>query len=107
MKKLIYDRKQLNSYKEFYEKLYKDLEGKKIPDWEDYNDLEYDANMLDEFLWYCHNDDINFIFKNFDLEKIKNYKNYENYQWNIIFEVVEDFVKKYPNNTLEFINEED
>lgn len=73
--------------------------------WEDYDDLEYDANMLNEFLWYCHNDNIHFVFKNFNLEKIKNYKNYENFQWNLIIEVIEDFVKKYSNNTLDFINE--
>jgi len=47
------------------------------------------------------------MFIGFDLEKIKNYKNYENYQWNLIFKVFEDFVKKYQNNTLEFINDED
>ncbi len=107
MKKLIYNRKQLNSYKEFYEKLYKDLEGETIPDWEDCSTLNYSADDLAEFLWYCLDDGNNYIFKNFDLEKIKNYKNYENYKWNLVFEVFEEFVKKYPNNTLEFINEEE
>ena len=47
-----------------------------------------------------------FVFKNFDLEKIKQTKNYEDYEWNIIFEVFKDFVEQYPNNTLEFVNEE-
>ena len=28
---------------------------------------------------------------------------YENYKWNLVFEVFEEFVKKYPNNKLEFI----
>lgn len=105
MKKLVYDRKQLNSYKNFYEKLYEDMDGKNMIDWEDYDDLKYDANMLNEFLWYCHNDNIHFVFKNFDLEKIKNYKNYENFQWKLIIEVIEDFVKKYSYNTLDFIDE--
>ena len=56
--------------------------------------------------WYCHDRNIHYIFKNFDLERINNYKNFENYQWNIIFEIIKDFVKDYPNNTLEFINDE-
>lgn len=102
---MVIDKKVYLTYKGFYTYIYKELDGKNIPDWEDYDDLEYDANMLNEFLWYCHNDNIHFIFKNFNLEKIRNYKNYENYQWNLIFEVIADFVKKYPNNTLEFINE--
>lgn len=106
MKKLVIDKKVCLTYKEFYTFLYNELEGKSIPDWEDYDDLEYDANMLNEFLWYCHNDNIHFIFKNFNLEKIKNYKSYENYQWNLIIEVIEDFVTKYPNNKLVFINED-
>ena len=36
----------------------------------------------------------------------KGQKNYEDYKWNLIFEVFEEFVKKYPNNKLEFINED-
>ena len=106
MEKVVYDRRQINSYKEFYEKIYIDLDGKGMIDWEKFEYLGYNGNNLNEFLWYCHNDNIHFIFKNFDLEKIKNYKNYEDYQWNLIFEIIEDFVKDYPNNKLEFINEE-
>lgn len=106
MKKIIYDRNEMKSYKDFYTCIYKELSGKNIPDWEDYVDLEYSASMLDEFLWYCHNNNIHFIFKNFNLEKIENYKNYENYEWSLIFKVIKRFVTNYPNNKLEFINEE-
>ena len=105
MKKLIYDRKQLNSYKDFYEQLYIDLDGKSMIDWERFEYLGYDGNNLNEFLWYCHDDNIHFIFKNFNIDTIKNYKNYENYEWNIIFEVFQEFVQEFPNNKLEFINE--
>ena len=106
MKKLIYDRKQLNSYKEFYEKIYIDLDGKGMNDWEKFEYLGYNADNLNEFLWYCQDRNVSFIFKNFDLNKVKGQKNYEDYKWNLIFEVFEEFVKKYPNNKLEFINED-
>ena len=106
MKTLLYDRKELNSYKDFYEKIYKDMDGKNMIDWEDFDYLGYNTDNLNEFLWYCHDRNINYIFKNFDLEKIKNYKNYENYKWNLIFELFEEFVKEHPNNKLEFINDE-
>lgn len=106
MKKVIYNRKELNSYKEFYEQLYQDMDGKNMIDWEHCPTLNYSADDLSEFLWYCHNNNIHFIFKNFNLEIINNYKNYENYKWNLIFEVFKEFVAEYPNNKLEFINED-
>ena len=105
MKTFIYDKKELNSYKDFYEKIYKDMDGKNMIDWDKFEYLGYDTDNLNEFLWYCYDKDIHYIFKNFNLEKIKNYKNYENYKWNLIFETFEEFVKDYPNNSLEFIND--
>lgn len=106
MKKIIFDKKELKSYKDFYTQIYNELDGKGMMDWEDYQDLDYSASMLDEFLWYCNQDNIKFIFKNFNLEEIENYKNYDNYEWSIIIRVIRRFVKDYPNNTLEFVNEE-
>ena len=105
MKTLIYDRKQLNSYKDFFEKLYEDMDGKNMIDWEKFEYLGYDADNLNEFMWYCQDRSIDYIFKNFDLERINNYKNYEDYKWNLIFEVFEEFVKEFPNNKLEFTND--
>ena len=106
MNTIIIDKKDYTSYKDFYRDIFIKLDGKNNIDFEDMKALLYNANILNEFLWYCHNDNIYFIFKNFNLEKIRNYKNYENYQWNLIIEVIEDFVKKYSNNKLEFINDE-
>ncbi len=107
MKEIIFNRKNYESFKDFYVQIYKDLEGKSIPDWEDYENLCYSADALDEFLWYYHNDNIKYLFVNFDKEKIALKKNYDDYQFQIIIEVFEDFVKKYPNNQLEFRMEED
>ena len=106
MKEIIFNRKNYNSYKDFYTQIYKDLDGKHMVDWEDHQDLNYNADFLDEFLWYCHNDNIKYIFLNFDKNKIKLQKNFNDYKYNIIFEVFERFIKEYPNNKLEFRMEE-
>ena len=75
-------------------------------DWRDnYEDLGYNADLLNEFLWYCSDDSNHYIFKNFDLEKIKIERSYDNYEYNLIIKVFQDFAKGYPNNTLEFIND--
>ena len=106
MNTIIINKNYYKSYKEFYKDIFIKLDGKNNIDFENMEDLLYNPNILNEFLWYCYDDSNKYIFKNFDLDKIKNYKNYENYQWSIIIEVFEDFVKKYPNNKLEFVNED-
>lgn len=105
MKKIIYDRNIIKDYKQFYEDIVIKLNAKRFIDWKGEKDLNYSADIFEEFLWYCHKDNINFIFKNFNLEIINNYKNYENYQWFLIFKVIKRFVEKYPNNKLEFMND--
>ena len=47
-----------------------------------------------------------YIFIGFNLEKISKQKNIVDYEWNIIIKVFKDFVVKFPNNKLEFINDE-
>ncbi len=102
MKEIVFNKNNYGSYKDFYIQIYRDLEGKEIPDWEDYDALHYNADLLDEFLWYCHNDNIKYIFVNFDKEKIALQKIFDNYQYNIIIYYFEKFVKEYPNNKLEY-----
>lgn len=106
MKTITFNKKNLKCYKDFYVQIYKDLDGKSFMDWEDYENLNYNPNMLDEFLWYNNNKNIKFIFIGFDLKKIQQEKSYDDYEWRIIFDVIQDFVKQYPNNTMEIINEE-
>ena len=102
MKEIIFNRKNYNSYKNFYTQIYDDLDGKNTIDWETCVDLHYFADHLNEFLWYKESENIKYIFLNFDKEKIKLQKNYDDYEYNIIIEVFEKFVKEYPNNKLEF-----
>ena len=102
MKEIIFDRKNYKSYKDFYVQVYNDLEGKEMPDWEDYENLCYSGDALDEFLWYCHDDSIKYIFVGFDKKEIKKEKNFDDYKYNIVLKVFERFVEMYPNNKLEF-----
>ena len=106
MKEIIFCKKNYMSYKDLYSQIYRDLKGKNIPDWEDYDNLGYSGDMLNEFLWYCHKDNNKYIFIGFDKDKIKLQKNYDDYKYNIVIEVFENFVKEYPNNKLEFRMEE-
>ena len=107
MRELVYDKNELKSFKNFYEKIYLDLEAKKNENWADYENLHYNADLLNEFLWNCQDDNLLFIMKNFDLDKIKEQKSYENYEWNLIFKVLNRFVIKYPNNKMIIINDTD
>lgn len=106
MKEIIFCKKNYMSYKDLYSQIYRDLKGKNMPDWEDYDNLGYSGDMLNEFLWYCHKDNNKYIFIGFDKDKIKLQKNYDDYKYNIVIEVFENFVKEYPNNKLEFRMEE-
>ena len=106
MKEIIFSKETYESYKDFYAQIYRDLNGKGFLDWEDYEDLHYDADMLNEFLWYNHDKNIKYIFIGFDLVKIKQEKTFDDYKYKLIFEVFEYFVSQYPNNTMEIIKEE-
>ncbi len=107
MKEIIFNRKDYQSYRNFYADVYNKLDGQENWDF-DYCEvpLGYSADTLNEFLWYYHNDNLKFVFINFDKEKIALQKNYDDYEYNIVIEVFEEFVEKYPNNDLEFRMEE-
>ena len=106
MKSLVFKRSECRSYKDFYEKVYFVL-GKDIPDaLGEYENLCYDADLLDEYLWYFHDANLHFVFIGFDLNAIKTKKPYENYEWSLIFEVVNEFCEKYSNNKVEYFKDE-
>ena len=103
MNEIIFNRKDYESYKDFYHDISVKLKQERFIDWrERYKDLNYNADFLNEFLWYCNKDNNLYVFLNFDREKIKLQKNYDDYEYNIIFTVFERFVKQYPNNKIEF-----
>ena len=102
---IIFNKKDYNSHKDFYQDIYNKLDGKSMPDWEQYGTLG--GTLLDEFLWYCHNDNSHYIFLNFDVEKINQEKSYEDRQYALILRIFDDFIKEFPNNTIEFRNDEE
>ena len=107
MKEIIFDKNDYKSYKDFYHDLCIKLNKDRFIDWNgEYPDLCYNADLLNEFLWYCHTDNNTYIFKNYDLDKIKNYKNVNDYHYSLVIEVFTEFVKNYPNNKLIFVNKE-
>lgn len=108
MMKIEFDKKDYQSFKDMYHDISVKLDKDRFIDWrDDYVDLGLSADILQEFLWYCHRDNNHYIFKNFELEKIRNHKTYENYEYSLIIKVFERFVKQYPKNTLEFVNDEE
>lgn len=103
MKEIIFNRKEYESYKDFYRDVCIKLNKDRFIDWKgNYENLGYNGNLLAEFLWYCHNDNNKYIFVNFDKEKISLQKNYDDYEYNIIIYYFEKLIKEYPNNQLEF-----
>lgn len=104
MKKIEFNRNVYKSYKDFYHDVVIKLDKDRFIDWrEGYVDLCYNADLLNEFLWYCHKDGVHYIFKNFDKEKISLEKTYDDFEYNIIIRIFERFGKEYQNNKVEFI----
>ena len=67
MKEIIFDKKAFKSYKDMYNDICVKLDKDRFIDWRDgYKDLGYSADILNEFLWYCHDDSNKYIFINFD-----------------------------------------
>ena len=108
MNEIIFDRKEYKTYKDFYHDIAIKLDNERFLDWQnEYEDFCYDGNLLYEFLWYCKKDDSKYVFKNFDRKKIKEQKKYEDFEYNIILSSFEDFVKEYPNNSMEYRNDQE
>lgn len=104
MKKITIDKNKCESYKTFYEIIYNEFDGKHMIDWEEYDNIHYNAGALDEFLWYVSENNTEFVMVNFDTDKIKEQKTYDDYEWNIILTVLKRFVYEHPNNKLTFVN---
>ena len=110
MKEFIFNRKDYKSYKDMYEDIAKKTNSINIKDYFDSSNYDYNPNILWECLCCDYgfaSNNIKLICLNFNKEKIALQKNFNDYNFNIILEVFNDFVQKFPNNQLEFIMEEE
>lgn len=106
-KTIIFNKKEYKDYRDMYADIYEKFDGKENYDFDFCKTpLGYSADTLNEFLWYYHNDNLHIILLNFDRVELATPKTYDDYKYNLILEVFEDFVKEYPNNSLEYRNEE-
>ena len=104
MKEIIFDKNEYKSYKDFYHDVCIKLDKDSFIDWNgQYEDLGYSGDLLNEFLWYCHEDNLKCVFKNFDKEIIAKQRTLDDYKYSIIFNVFEHFANQFPNNTVEFM----
>ena len=106
MKTIIFNKNNYKSkgetYKDFYRDICIQLDARNNLNCLEPENLAFDADILNEFLWDYHMDGINFVFVGLDQHRIENNKTYDDYEWSLILEVFQDFVKEFPNNTLEF-----
>ena len=109
MKEFIFNKDEYITYKDSYKDIAIKMDGVKIDDYYDSSTFEYDANILWEFLcceFGYSKKEIKIILKNFNVDKLKIDKKYDDYCVNIVIEIFQEFVKEFPNNKLEFINDE-
>lgn len=107
MKQIIFNKKDYKSYKDFYHDVCVKLNKDRFIDWDgEYEDLCYDGNLLNEFMWYCSKDNNKYIFIGFDRDKIAQKKNFDDYQYEIVINIFERLEKEHPNNKVEFITDE-
>lgn len=106
MKQIIFDRKNYNTYKDFYDDMYKKFEGHDFIDFKEIKSFNYHADILDEFMWYCNEDNLDIIIKNFDKDKISKQSNVDDYEINIVLKIIDRFAQNYPNNKVTYIKDE-
>ena len=108
MKEFVFNKNDYSTYKDMYIDMAHKMGCDKSEDYYDTKTFDFDPNILWEYLlceFAYSKVDIKIKLVNFDIEDIKKQRTYENYELNLILEVFTDFVKSYPNNSLEFKNE--
>ena len=109
MKEFIFNKDEYESYKDFYKDIAIKMDAIKIDDYFDSSNFEYNTNILWEFLC-CEfgylKKYIKIMLKNFNIDQLKTDKKYDDYCFNIVIEIFQEFIKEFPNNKLEFINDE-
>jgi len=105
-KTIIFNKKVYKDFRDMYADIYKKLDGQHTIDFENLENLKYSRDILNEFLWNKSDENLHYQFLNFDRDRIASPKIYDDYEYNFILKLFENFVIKYPNNSLEYRNEE-
>ena len=69
--KIIFNKNEYNTYKDFYVDILNKLNAQRFIDWQDEKNLGYNGNLLYEFLWYCSNNNNEYVFVNFNRKNMK------------------------------------
>ena len=105
MKEIIFNKKTCGSYKDFYKKICVDLDKESFIDWAgQYENLCFSADMLNEFLWYNHDENILFKFIGYNKESLISEQTVEGLMWGRIFRCIDRFCSDYPNNKVEYMD---
>ena len=102
MKEVIFNISDYKTPYETYKDIFIKLDGEHNIDFAEMPDLHFHADILNEFMWYNHNENLKLVFVGLDLDKIQARKTYDDYEWGLIVKIMKRFVERYPNNTLEF-----
>ncbi len=105
MKEFVFDRKNYSSHQDLYKDMSIQMENVGLEDYYDRQTFDFNPNILLEYItceFAYRNIPIRIVFRNFDKEEILKQKNYEDHQYSLIFQVLEIFVKTFPDNQLEF-----
>lgn len=104
-KEVIFNKKDYQSYKDFYKDICIKLDAKDDMNCLEPEDLQYNPNILNEFLWDCKKIGIKYIFIGFDTEEIQKLKTTDDIEYSYILKVFKRFIDNYPNNSLEIRSE--
>ena len=102
MREIIFNKNNYNTYKDFYEDIFKELDGDKFVDFDELKNCNYNADILNEFMWYNSRKNIKYIFKNFNIEEINQQQTIDDYEYSMIIGIFKDFANEYSNNEVVF-----
>lgn len=101
MKTIILDKKYYKNYQDLYKDICHKLHLEDFNDFDGYENLAYNADLLEEFMWYNHDQNLHIIFNGFDLSTISQENNQDDYEYHIVLKSMQRWATKYPNNFVE------
>ena len=103
-----FNRKDYKSYQDFYRDISKKLEAVENGYYDEPETFGFSADWLWEYLQDFHyaHEKIKVTLIGFDRKRIAQPKNYDDYNYDIMLSCFTDLMEKYPENVVEFKDEE-